>query len=181
MRIYNLFPLLAGQLENWTPHLERAAGLGFDWIFVNPIQKLGHSGSLYSIKDYFAINPALVNPASSATAEDQVRAMVKVAEAQGLRMMIDLVINHCAYDAALLKEHPQWFVRENGNIAHPSCDQDGQRVVWHDLAQFDHHGSSDREGLYRHCLKVVEYLCSLGFGAFVAMRPTRCQTLSGGG
>lgn len=166
MRIYNLFPLLAGTVDQWTPHLQRAADLGFDWIFVNPIQKLGASGSLYSIKDYFAINPALVKPANGRGPEDQVRAMIGAAEQLGLNMMVDLVINHCAYDAPLLKTHPEWFVRDNGRIAHPSCDHEGQRVVWRDLAQFDHHGSSDRAGLYRHCLKVLAYLCGLGFRGF---------------
>lgn len=166
MRIYNLFPLLAGSVDRWRPHLERAIDLGFDWVFVNPIQMPGKSGSLYSIKDYFAINPALVDPTSTVEPEDQVRAVVQVAEKLGLGMMVDLVINHCAYDSPLLKSHPDWFVREDGRIAHPYCDHDGQRVVWEDLAQFDHHGSPDREGLFRHCVKVVEYLCGLGFRGF---------------
>lgn len=166
MRIYNLFPLLAGPFSQWTPHLRRAAELGFDWIFVNPIQTPGRSGSLYSIKDYFAINPTLLDPASSKKPEEQVRAMVKVAENLGLNMMVDLVINHCAYDSPLLQAHPDWFVRENGHIAHPSCEHEGQRVVWEDLAQFDHQGSPDREGLFRHCVAVVEYLCKLGFRGF---------------
>ncbi len=60
MRIYNLFPLLAGPFQDWKPHLERAAAMGFDWVFVNPIQELGRSGSLYSISDYFGINQAFL-------------------------------------------------------------------------------------------------------------------------
>lgn len=166
MRIYNLFPLLAGRLDHWTSHLERAADLGFDWVFVNPIQQPGQSGSLYSIRDYFAINPALVNPHAVAGPEAQVSAMVRTAETLGLKMMVDLVINHCAYDAALLESNPQWFVREAGRVAHPFCMDDGQRVVWEDLARFDHQGSSDAEGLYRHCLKAVQYLCEMGFRGF---------------
>ncbi len=164
MRIYNLFPLLAGPFKNWKPHLINAAEMGFDWIFVNPIQQLGSSGSLYSIKDYLAINPALC--ADTKPAEDQVRATVKDAEKLGLRLMIDLVINHCAYDSKLLKEHPEWFVKENGRIANPFCMHDGQKVVWQDLAQFDHHHSSDQEGLFRCCREVVEYLLGLGFTGF---------------
>ncbi len=39
MKIYNLFPRLAGRFDDWTPHLERASPMGFDWIFVNPIQR----------------------------------------------------------------------------------------------------------------------------------------------
>jgi len=46
MIIYNLFPLLAGPLNHWEGHMKRAADMGFEWIFVNPIQKSGRSGSL---------------------------------------------------------------------------------------------------------------------------------------
>jgi starch synthase (maltosyl-transferring) len=51
-RIHNLFPLLAGPLPRWRPHLERARGLEFNWIFVNALNQAGYSGSLYSVKDY---------------------------------------------------------------------------------------------------------------------------------
>lgn len=163
MKIYNLFPLLAGRLNQWKPHLERAAHMGFDWIFVNPVQQTGQSGSLYSIKDYFALNPKLLAEKGGATPEAQMKAVVAEAEKLGLSMMVDLVINHCAYDSALLKQHPEWFAKKNGQIAHPSCVHDGQEVVWHDLARFDHAHTSDREGLYRYCLKTVEYLLELGF------------------
>jgi len=165
MRIYNLFPLLAGPFQDWKPHLERAAAMGFDWIFVNPIQKTGRSGSLYSIKDYFALNPVLAASKSASSPEEQLRDVVKYAEGLGLSLMVDLVINHCAYDSALLKEHPTWFVKEGGRIAHPHCTHDGQRVIWKDLAVFDHY-SSESEELYRHCRSVVDYLEGLGFRGF---------------
>jgi starch synthase (maltosyl-transferring) len=165
MRIYNLFPLLAGSFHQWTPHLQRAADMGFDWIFVNPIQKLGRSGSLYSIKDYFAINPALCSGGIESP-EDQVRSMVADAEGLGLKLMVDLVINHCAYDSDLLKEHPEWFVKEGNRIAHPYCTHEGEKVVWRDLAQFDHAKNRDPEGFYVYCRKIVEYLIGLGFKGF---------------
>jgi starch synthase (maltosyl-transferring) len=163
MKIYNLFPRLAGPFKDWQPHLERAADMGFDWIFVNPIQKPGRSGSLYSIRDYFQVNPAFLDPRSALSAEDQVRALVRTARSLGLRMMVDLVVNHCAYDSALLKEHPEWFVKEGKRIAHPFCIHDGEKVVWRDLAQFDHQHTADPEGLFRYCRDVVEYLLGLGF------------------
>jgi starch synthase (maltosyl-transferring) len=167
MQIYNLFPLLAGRLQDWHPHLERAAAMGFDWVFVNPIQQLGRSGSLYSIADYFRINKAFLQPRSRKSAEQQVREMVSFAQGKGVRMMIDLVINHCAADSVLLKQHPQWFRRENGRIVNPSClEDDGSRTVWRDLAQFDHQHSTDAEGLLDYCVKIVEYLLELGFSGF---------------
>lgn len=167
MQIYNLFPLIAGRFPDWTSHLERAAAMGFDWIFVNPIQKLGRSGSLYSIADYFQINKTFLQPRARKSPEDQVRQMAQDAERLGMRLMIDLVINHCAADSKLVKEHPEWFVREDGRVANPYCvEEDGTKVVWHDLAQFDHQHSSDTEGLLQYCGDIVEFLVGLGFTGF---------------
>ncbi len=167
MKIYNLFPLLAGPLPQWTPHLERAAAMGFEWVFVNPIQPPGQSGSIYSIRDYFGVNPALLTPGSRKRPETQVKEMVKVAEKLGLRLMIDLVINHCAVDSPLTTQHPDWFKREGGRIAHPFClEEDGTKVVWEDLAQFDHRHSPDAQGLLDYVGTVVEHLIGLGFTGF---------------
>ena len=167
MILYNLFPLLAGPFPQWNKHFTRAKAMGFDWVFLNPIQQLGASRSLYSIADYFSFNPAFLDPASSAPPEEQVRQMMEQARAAGLKMMIDLVINHCAFDSPLTREHPEWFVREaNGRIAHASCEHDQQRVVWKDLVQFDHRRTRDPEGLYRYCLRIVEHLLALGFEGF---------------
>jgi starch synthase (maltosyl-transferring) len=167
MIIYNLFPLLAGPFSQWQKHFARAATMGFDWVFVNPIQRLGASGSLYSIADSFSFNPVLLDPASAASPEEQVRQMLVDAQAAGLKAMIDLVLNHCAIDSSLTREHPEWFVREpNGRIANASCQHERKTVVWKDLAQFDHRHTRDPEGLYRHCLRIVEFLLSLGFTGF---------------
>src|SRR5215468_7579675 len=111
MILYNLFPLLAGPFSRWGDHFTRASQMGFDWVFVNPIQQLGASRSLYSIADYFRFNPALLD-AGGSSPEDQVREMTQSAHAAGLKVMIDLVINHCAIDAPLTREHPEWFVRD---------------------------------------------------------------------
>jgi len=166
MLIYNLFPLLAGPFGSWEPHFKRAADMGFDWIFVNPVQKPGYSGSLYSIVDYFQLNPLLVDPKSKLTPEQQVKAALAVAEQLGLKVMVDLVINHCAFDSELTRQHPEWLVEDNGNVAHPFCMENGHKVVWGDLALFNHPHTSDPDGLYRYCYRVVEYLLNLGFKGF---------------
>ncbi|MDA8091714.1 MAG: alpha-amylase family glycosyl hydrolase [Nitrospiraceae bacterium] len=164
MIIYNLFPLLAGKFTEWKSHLERASTMGFNWIFVNPVQRTGASGSLYSIADYFGLNPFFVDEKSRKGAADQLRDTIRVAERFGLRMMTDLVLNHCAVDSELLKKHPAWFAWEGkGKVAHPFAMQDGEKVVWYDLAKFDYRNSSDKEGLFRYALEVVEYLVKLGF------------------
>src|SRR5215204_3208800 len=167
MILYNLFPLLAGPFSRWNEHFERAAGMHFDWVFINPIQETGASCSLYSIADYFRFNPALLDRADRSTPEEQVRQMTTQAHQTGLKLMIDLVINHCAIDSRLTREHPEWFVRQsNGDVARACCQNGLEKVVWNDLAQFDHHHTRDPEGLYRYCLGVVEHLLGLGFDGF---------------
>src|SRR6185436_3783799 len=150
--------LLAGPFSRWDEHFSRAAAMAFDWVYVNPIQQLGNSRSLYSIADYFQFNPALLDPASAVPPETQCRAMIEQARAAGLKVMIDLVINHSAYDSPLTREHPEWFARgPDGRIANASCQHNGEQVVWTDLAQFDHPHTSDPEGLYGYCLRVAEH------------------------
>lgn len=167
MILYNLFPLLAGPFSRWHEHFARAAAMRFDWVYINPIQKVGASRSLYSISDYFQLNPAFLDPHSAASAEEQCRAALAAGHAAGLKLMVDLVINHCAVDSPLTREHPEWFVRDHeGRIVNASCDHNGEVVVWRDLARFDHRHSRDAEGLYRYCLSVAEHLLSLGFDGF---------------
>jgi starch synthase (maltosyl-transferring) len=167
MIIYNLFPLLAGVFSNWEGHLKRAAGMGCNWVFVNPIQRPGASGSLYSVADYFAFNPLLIDRTSGKSAREQVEAVVQAAKRMGLEMMIDLVINHCSVDSGLVREHPEWFVWDRRRrIAHPFCYENRKKVVWRDLARFDHRKTQDREGLFQFFSTVVRYLVELGFSGF---------------
>jgi starch synthase (maltosyl-transferring) len=166
MRIYNLFPRLAGHFDAWEPHLTRAAKMGFDWIFVNPIQRTGGSRSLYAISDYFDINPDFVDAKSKLSGVEQTRAMLEQAHALGLKVMIDLVINHCAEDSEIVRKHPNWFLHEGGQIAHPFCIENGQRVVWGDLARFDHQRAFDSSGLYEYLISIIEFMISLGFDGF---------------
>lgn len=165
--LYNLFPLLAGPFPAWTPHIERAARLGFTWLFVNPIQRTGRSRSLYSVADYFAFDDRLVDSQLGTPADTQVREMLADARAHGLDAMVDLVVNHCSIDADILREHPAWIVWEkSGHAAHPFAMQNGRKVVWGDLAKIDHAATRDPEGLFQYFLRVVRFLWDLGFRGF---------------
>ena len=165
--IYNLFPLLAGKFTEWDKHFARASEMGFNWIFVNPLQRPGKSGSIYSIADHYEYNPLLIDAMSRKKPEDQLRDALRRGEARGLSFMIDLVISHCAVDSKLLKLHPDWFEwAAKGRVAHPSADENGKRVVWNDLAKFDYRRSKDPEGLFQYFLKFVNSLINLGFKGF---------------
>ena len=57
LRIYNLFPTLAGPIAGWTKELPRIAGMAFNAVYLNPFHYPGFSGSLYAVKDYYRLNP----------------------------------------------------------------------------------------------------------------------------
>jgi starch synthase (maltosyl-transferring) len=167
MIIYNLFPLLAGKFTDWERHLLRASEMGFNWVFINPIQRPGESGSLYSIADYYDFNPVLVDQKSKKAPQEQVKEAIKTAKKLGLNAMVDLVINHCSVDSGLIKSNPEWFLWESkGHVAHPFCNEDGKKVVWKDLAKFDHRDTKDKEGLFQYFLNIVKFLIELGFKGF---------------
>jgi starch synthase (maltosyl-transferring) len=163
-RIYNLFPLLAGTLPQWMPHLQRARQMEFNWVFLNPFHLAGHSGSLYAIKDYFAIDPRLTDP-TAGPPETQLRRMIEGARALGLKVMMDLVINHTAFDSPLVEQHPTWYRRgADGKPIHPGTQDGNKAVTWGDL--FEIENSSDRDGLWSYWINLAQHYASMGIEGF---------------
>lgn len=168
--IYNLFPSLVGDVSKWFPHVERAADMGFNWLFLNPIHLTGASGSLYSIRDYFALSPIFF---PQETPEDQMgrfRSFVEKCRSRGMEVMVDLVINHTAYDNPLTRNHRNWYKNDsNGNIKNPGAADDsapGGYVVWGDLSEIDNEHSPDKQNLHEYWWKLVEMFINLGVIGF---------------
>jgi len=192
-RIYNLFPLLAGPVGRWQDHLDRIARMRFDWIYLNPIQYSGFSGSLYAIKDPYAYHAVLCEGLSSEddppgvagdvagrlagsprsltpAFERRLRDFLAEAAARNLRVMLDLVINHTSKDALLVAEHPEWYLRNpDGSVRSPSAidPADARRVtVWGDLAELDWEDAAARAGLVAYWSAFVRQMLDLGFAGF---------------
>lgn len=164
--IYNLFPRLLGPMADWQEHFKRAKKMGFNWVYINPIQYPGFSGSLYSIKDYYRINPLFLKGRMSE--ENQVRNMIHRAHLAGLKVMFDLVINHTAIDSVLVPQHPDWYKRgPKGAIKNPQV-WEGDKLVctWGDLAEIDNASSVDKNNLWKYWLDLIKYFISLGVDGF---------------
>ncbi len=169
--IYNLFPPLAGPVNRWLGHLDRIAAMGFTWIYLNPIHTPGLSGSLYAVKDYFGLNP-LFWPETGEAPEKALKDFVAAAGARGIKVMLDLVINHTAIDSPLVVQHPEWYAKNpDGTVKNPGCidPADATRVtVWGDLAELEYWPVPDPEGLLHFWDQVISHYLQLGFAGFRA-------------
>ena len=168
--VYNLFPSLLGEADKWLPHVERAVEMGFNWIFINPIHLTGASGSLYAIRDYFRFNPAFFPSPQFETQKAQLSGFVSACRDMGAEVMVDLVINHTAYDNPLTRDHRDWYKRNpDGSIKNPGAADDrapGGYVVWGDLNEIDNAHSPDRDQLWEYWWSVMDMYLSCGVRGF---------------
>ncbi len=175
IKVYNLYPKLIGCMKKWVDHFDRIKAMNFDWVYVNPLTYPGFSGSDYSVKDYYLYHPLYVtgeydfeDPESQRDRGNRLLQKVcEEADKRGLKIMMDLVINHTAIDCPLVKEKPEWYIKDSkGNIKHPGAYHKGKWVTWSDLAEIDNEDSPDRKELWDYWLQVVLHYCKLGLRGF---------------
>ncbi len=129
------------------PRLDGLKELGVDMLWLMPIHPVGEArkkgtlGSPYAIRDYKAVNPRFGTM-------EEFQALVEEIHARDMRIIIDLVANHTAWDNAWLDEHPEWYTRDdNGEIIHPAgtdwtdvadlnYDEPGVRAAMRDAMRF---------------------------------------------
>jgi starch synthase (maltosyl-transferring) len=167
--IYNLFPRLAGAFDRWPGHLDRAAAMGFDWVYLNPIFYPGFSGSIYAVKDHRRLDPAIL-PDGAAGGLDEIAPVLAEARSRGLRPMVDLVVNHTARDCSLVDSHPEWYRRDaSGKVESPWAIDPAdarKRTVWGDLAELDFEGTPDPAGLVEYVQETALGCLEVGFEGF---------------
>jgi glycosidase len=112
--------------------LPRLKALGVDIIWLMPIHPIGAIkrkgtlGSPYAVRDFRAVNPELGTMA-------EFKAFVASAHAHGLRVIIDWVGNHTAWDNVLRESHPQWYAKDENGQPHPTPWFD-----WDDIIDLDY-------------------------------------------
>lgn len=119
----------AGNLEGVTQRLPELRDLGVTVVWLMPIhpigelKKKGAIGSPYAVRDYYAVNPAFGTKADF-------KRLVGEAHRLGLRVIMDVVLNHSSWDNALL-QRPGFYQRDSaGNVRSP--------YDWSDVAAFDY-------------------------------------------
>lgn len=123
--------------------LPRLKDLGADIIWLMPIHPIGEKnrkgtlGSPYSVKDYLGVNPEF-------GAIEDLKSFVDAAHALGMRVILDWVANHTAWDNPLAEEHPDWYERDWKGDFHPTPWWD-----WSDIIDLDYSKPPLREYMTR--------------------------------
>ena len=134
--IYQVYPRNhsdAGTFAGVVADLDRIKDLGVDILYLLPIHPIGEAarkgmlGSPYSIKDYRAINPELGTI-------DDFKTLINEAHDRGLKVMMDLVMNHTSRDHAWIQTHPEYYyLNKDGKMGNKVGDwsdiQDRKSVV----------------------------------------------------
>ena len=166
-RLYNLFPLIAGSVGDWSRHLPRIARMGFDWIYLNPFHYPGFSGSLYAIKDLGRLHPVIDDGRPMDRALSQ---FTEQAGEHGLSVMLDLVINHTAKDGLLVDQHPEWYRRDDdGDLYSPRAvdpDDPENVTIWGDLAELDYEDRTHHAAMLGYWGAYLDWALDRGFRGF---------------
>jgi glycosidase len=127
----------SGDFNGITAHLPELKNLGVTVIWLMPIHPIGEKlrkgtlGSPYAVRDYYAINPDF------GTTNDFKR-LVTEAHANGLKVIIDIVANHTAWDSVMMN-HPEFYKKDGrGRVIPPVPD-------WADVAGLNYNNSELRE------------------------------------
>jgi starch synthase (maltosyl-transferring) len=99
-RIYYVHPLLAGPLDSWDEILDHAANLGFDTILMAPPFEPGHGGSIFLPRDMTRLHAAL----GHGDAIEGLPRLVEEANARGLALTLDVVLDRVAVDSVFARE-----------------------------------------------------------------------------
>ncbi len=139
--VYEVFPRAyseKGDFNGVTAQLDQLKSLGVTVIWLMPIHPIGQEkakgriGSPYAVRDYDAIDPAY------GTAAD-FRKLIDAAHARGMKVFIDIVANHTAWDSVLIDRHPDWYTHDAaGRIVPPNPD-------WVDVADLDYSSKDLRD------------------------------------
>jgi glycosidase len=131
--IYEVFPRdfsPSGDLNGVTAGLDRLHRLGVDVVWLMPIHPVGQVkrkgtlGSPYSVRDYYAINPDYGT-------KDDLKRLVAEAHRRGMKVILDIVANHTAWDSVMMKTPEFYKHNAAGQIIPPVPE-------WDDVAGLDY-------------------------------------------
>ncbi|HEV7620573.1 MAG TPA: alpha-amylase family glycosyl hydrolase [Flavisolibacter sp.] len=136
-----------GAFKAFENHLQRLKDMGVSILWIMPINPIGEKnrkgtlGSEYSVKDYYAINPEFGSM-------DDFKHLVNKIHDMGMHVIVDWVANHSAWDNPLVKQHPEWYIKNREGNFEPTPWRD-----YDDIIDFDY----DQPGLRKYMTNALKY------------------------
>ncbi len=136
-----------GSFGAFERHLPRLRDMGVDILWLMPVQPIGTKnrkgtlGSYYSVSDYQSVNPEFGSLADF-------QRLVRTAQGMGMRVIIDWVANHTAWDHRWVDEHPDWYLKDaNGEIHSYVYDNGKELEHWTDVVGLDYANPAVWDGM----------------------------------
>lgn len=153
VRLYTLIPSASGTISDWKQLLPRISAMGFDSIHLLPISPMGYSNSPYAATELFDVDPRYRDPADPRPALDQFEDFVETCKGQGIRLCLDLVLNHIAIDSRMAQCRPDWIIpdeTEPDGFKRAGCWHMQSWIRWEDLIplHYDHPNSFVRRDIW---------------------------------
>ena len=138
--IYEIYPRQysqKGDFNSITSDLDRLKNLGVTVLWLMPIHPIGKEkskgtiGSPYAVKDYYAIN-------SDYGTKADLQKLIAEAHKREMKVIIDMVANHTAWDSVMMKNKAFYTQDKTGNIIPPVAD-------WKDVADLNYDNAELRK------------------------------------
>ncbi len=155
LRVYTLIPRLSGPYSAWPGWFEKAAAMGFNAVHILPVTPAAYSHSPYAPSEHENAEALYCDPADPRPALAQWEDVVAAAGRLGLRLIMDLVLNHVGIGGRVAAAHPEWLTCDPGEpdgVMRAGWSDGRTRHTWRDLAllRYDHPHPALRQALWEH-------------------------------
>lgn len=138
-----------GTLSAFAAHLPRLAAMGVGILWFMPIQPIGQKnrkgrlGSYYAVRDYTAVNPEFGTLADF-------KSVVTQAHALGMKVILDWVANHTAWDHPWVATHKQRYKLDaKGKVFSVTFNAGAPQVeYWTDVVGLDYESPQAQADLW---------------------------------
>lgn len=128
-----------GTFEAFLPHMERLRDMGVDILWFMPVHPVGEKnrkgglGSYYAVKDYKGINPEFGTM-------DDFKKVVDHAHQLGMKVLLDWVANHTAWDHVWAESNPEYYEKNEDGSFHSPFD-------WSDVIELNYDNRDVRDSM----------------------------------
>jgi len=134
-----------GTFDAFTESIPRLKEMGIDVLWLMPVFPIGEKnrkgtlGSYYAVRDYKGLNPEFGDAAAF-------RRLIAKAHENDMKVILDWVANHTAWDHVWITDHPDWYTKdEEGNMVSP--------FDWSDVADLNY----DKPELHNAMIDALKY------------------------